>query len=76
MARDSFPLCTGAAAQLLRTTEPRLAETVRRGHVSPPPPIQSGRRMWSREHLLQAAKALDLLTAELRSALGAEVSNG
>jgi len=32
--------------------------------------------MWSREHLLQAAKALDLLTAELRSALGAEVSNG
>ena len=70
-----LPLTTGAAAILLGTTEPRLAETVRRGHVIPPPPIQAGRRLWSREHLLQAAEALDLLTDELRATLGEEASH-
>ena len=29
-----FPISTGQAAQLLGTTEPRLAETVRRGRVT------------------------------------------
>lgn len=53
-----FPLTTGVAAQFLGTTEPRLAETVRRGRVDPPPPILAGRRLWSAEHLCQAAKAL------------------
>jgi hypothetical protein len=68
----SFPLTTGAAATLLRTTEPRLSETVRRGHVDPRPPIQAGRRLWAREQLLQAAKALGLLTAELEAKLESE----
>lgn len=64
-----FPLTTGSAAHLLGTTEPRLAETVRRGHVDPRPPILAGRRLWSRRHLLQAAEALGLLTEELRGRL-------
>lgn len=67
-----LPLTTGAGAILLGTTEPRLAETVRRGHVTPPPPILAGRRLWRREHLLQAAEALGLLTDELRAVLAAE----
>ena len=71
-----LPITTGAAAALLGTTEPRLAETVRRGHVTPPPPILAGRRLWSREHLLQAAEALSLLTEDLRAVLGEEVARG
>ena len=70
------PLTTGAVARLLNTTEPRVAETVRRGHVEPPPPVVAGRRLWSREHLLQAAEALGLLTDALRSELGGEVAHG
>lgn len=71
-----FPLTTGAAAILLGTTEPHLSETVRRGRVTPPPPIQAGRRLWSADHLLQAAEALGILTDELRSKLGQEVARG
>ena len=66
-----FPLTTGVAAKTLGTTEPRLSETVRRGHVDPPPPILAGRRLWAPEHLLQAAEALDLLTDDLRQQLTA-----
>jgi hypothetical protein len=69
---SAFPLTTGAGAALLGTTEPRLAETVRRGHVSPPPPILAGRRLWSAGHLMQAALALDLMTDDLRVVLAAE----
>lgn len=68
-----LPLTTGPAAHWLGVTEPQLAETVRRGHVTPPPPILAGRRLWSRGHLLQAAEALGLLTDDLRAALGEEV---
>lgn len=71
-----LPLTTGAAAILLGTTEPRLSEVVRLGHVSPTPPILAGRRLWSREHLLQAAEALDVLTDDLRAALAEEVARG
>ena len=71
-----LPIATGAAAHLLGTTEPRLAETVRRGRISPPPPILAGRRLWSAEQLLQAAEALGLLAPELRAALAEEVANG
>lgn len=71
-----LPLTTGASAILIGTTEPRLAETVRRGHVTPPPPILAGRRLWSRDHLLQAAEVLGLLTDELRATLGEEVARG
>ncbi len=71
-----FPITTGTAAELLGTTEPRLAETVRRGHVTPPPPVRAGRRLWSAEHLLQAAEALNLLTDDLRAQIASEVSRG
>ena len=75
-ASPRFPIATGSAAELIGATEPRLAETVRRGHVAPPPPILAGRRLWSREHLLQAAEALDLLTEELKAVLTEEVGHG
>lgn len=71
-----LPLTTGAAADLLGTTEPKLSETVRRGHVSPPPPILAGRRLWSAEHLLQAADVLGVLTDQLRAQIAAEVARG
>ena len=65
----TFPTTSGVAADLIGTTEPKLSETVRRGHVEPPPPIMAGRRLWSRHHLLQAAAALDLLTNDLEQLL-------
>lgn len=61
----TFPTTSGAAANLIGTTEPRLSETVRRGLVTPTPPILAGRRLWSQSHLRQAAAALDLLTEDL-----------
>ena len=69
-----FPLSTGQGAQLLGRTEPQLADTVRRGLVHPPPPVRAGRRLWGREHLIQAATALGALTDELRAQLGEEVA--
>lgn len=67
-----YPLSTGQAAQFIRTTEPRLAETVRRGKVRPAPAVVAGRRLWEREHLVQAATYLDLLTEDLRRDLGVD----
>ena len=64
-----FPLSTGEAADFLRTTEPRLSETVRRGRVKPAPPIIAGRRLWGPEHLLQAARVLDVLSDDVRDVL-------
>ena len=66
-----FPLTTGVGADILGTTEPRLSETVRRGHVKPPPPILAGRRLWSADHLLQAAEALGVDLDEVRERLNA-----
>ena len=71
-----YPISTGQAAQLLNTTEPRLAETVRRGKVSPPPPVMAGRRLWAPTHLRQAARALGLLTESLEERLDEEVAHG
>ena len=67
-----FPVSTGQAAKLLGTTEPRLADTVRRGKVRPEPTIVAGRRLWQREHVTQAARALGLLTVEVRRVLRLE----
>jgi len=53
-------LTTGRAAAILGTTEPRLAELVRRGRIHPQPNVIAGRRLWSREHVLQAARYLEL----------------
>lgn len=68
-----FPLSTGPAADQIGSSEPRLNALIRRRVISPPPPIVSGRRLWYREHVLQAAGALGLLTPELLRHLGEEV---
>ena len=70
-----FPMFTGASARFLKTTEPKLSETVRRGKVHPRPRILAGRRLWERDQLLQAAEHLGLLTDELRRELGLEVGH-
>jgi hypothetical protein len=70
----NFPLFTGDAARAINTTEPRLAETVRRGRVDPAPPVLAGRRLWSAQQLLQAAEVLGILTDELKKSLEQEVS--
>jgi hypothetical protein len=69
MTNIDFPASTGQAARFLKTTEPRLAETVRRRKVAPEPPIIAGRRLWGPDHLLQAAEALGVLTDRLREKL-------
>lgn len=51
---------TGQAALLADTTEPRMAEAVRRGKVRPAPVVVAGRRIWTRDQVLQAARALGL----------------
>jgi hypothetical protein len=70
-AHSPLPQPTGAVAELLGVTEPRLAETVRRGHVAPPPTVIAGRRLWTREQVLQAAAALGEVTAQLRQRIDA-----
>ncbi len=69
MTTTKFPMSTGQAAHLLGTTEPRLAETVRRGKIKPKPSVLAGRRLWQATHILQAATTLKLLTDELRATL-------
>lgn len=69
-------LSTGEAARLLGVTEPQVNDLIRRGRLCAPPPVRAGRRLWGREHLLQAAEALGVLTQELRARLGEEVSRG
>jgi len=54
----NYPLSTGQVAELLATTEPQLAELVRRGRIRPAPVVLAGRRLWQESHLLQAARAL------------------
>lgn len=53
-----YPISTGQAARLLRVTEPRLAELVRRGRINPQSMVLAGRRLWQLEHVLQAARLL------------------
>jgi hypothetical protein len=57
---------TGAVADLLGVPEPRLADTVRRGHVDPAPTVVAGRRLWRHEQVLKAAAALGALTDAVR----------
>lgn len=60
-------LTTGAVARLLHSTEPRVAETVRRGRINPEPVIMSGRRLWSPDQVRQAADALGLPQPDLQT---------
>lgn len=64
-----FPQSTGEVAQLLGTSEPALAEAVRRKRIDPPPPVVAGRRLWDREHIDQAARVLGVPKSEWPDAL-------
>ncbi len=64
-----FPISTGRVAARLGTTEPHVAEAVRRGKVEPKPPVFAGRRMWQPEHVLAVAEALGLRTDDLEAEL-------
>jgi hypothetical protein len=70
-----FPTSTGGAARLLRETEPRLNDLIRRGRIRPLPPISAGRRQWDLDHVLQAARALGSDEDDLRRRLGEEVAH-
>ena len=72
-----YPVSTGKGARTLKSTEPQLAELVRRGKIDPEPEILAGRRLWERGHLIQAARALGVLEdEEVRQALRQEVTRG
>ena len=73
---ESTPLTTGAVARLLNTTEPRVAEMVRRGRITPEPIVVAGRRLWTHAQVLQAASALGIETHDLLRQLGEEVGRG
>ena len=62
-----FPLSTGQTAQLIISTEPKLAELVRQGHIQPRPDVFAGRRLWHATHVVQAARALGTLTPEIEA---------
>ena len=67
-------LNTGRAAALLGSTEPALNDLIRKGRITPPPEVIAGRRIWQAQHVLQAAEILGVLSPELRTHLGLEVS--
>ena len=68
------PMSTGEVARLLGLTEPRLSELVRRGKIKPPPALLAGRRFWSREDIVRAARHLGLLE-RLKERSPSEVPN-
>ena len=66
---------TGQAARLIHSTEPRLADLVRKGKIQPEPLIVAGRRQWAPIHILQAARHLGIPTDDLRRRLDGESSD-
>lgn len=64
-------ITTGELARLLDTTEPRLGELVRRGHIEPRPQVVSGRRLWTRRQARQAAAALGFDDDQIRQLVDA-----
>lgn len=71
----TYPLSTGEAARLLSSSEPQLAELVRRGKIRPEPRVIAGRRLWERAHTIDAARHLGVLNdPETRSRLGLSAS--
>lgn len=69
-----YPTSTGRAARVLNTTEPRLAELVRRGKIAPEPQVVAGRRLWQRDHILKAAEHLGVSAEALTARLAKEVA--
>jgi hypothetical protein len=68
MPESNNPFTTGAVARLLSTTEPRVAETVRRGRIIPEPTIVAGRRLWTTDQIRQAAEVLGVPVPDLSGA--------
>lgn len=68
------PASTGVVATQLGTSEPRLNDLIRRQKIDPPP-VVAGRRLWSTEHVEQAAEVLGVLTTD-DALLRGEVSRG
>lgn len=62
---------TGQIAALVLTPEPRVADLVRRGKISPPPQVIAGRRLWTRDQARQAAERLDRLQPDVEAAIDA-----
>jgi hypothetical protein len=67
-----FPASTGQVAVLLRCTEPKLNDLIRRGKILPAPIVSAGRRLWHEDQVRQAAEALDSLDARVLVAIGRE----
>jgi hypothetical protein len=57
----NLPATTGYVAAVLGVSEPRLNDLVRRQKICPPPRLMLGRRLWSKEHVVQAARLLDVV---------------
>ena len=66
-----YPITTGQAASVLHTTEPHLADQVRKGRIVPAPEVVAGRRLWQAEHVLKAAEVLGILTPDMSAKIGA-----
>lgn len=62
---DNWPKTTGEVKDLLGVPEYKITSQIRLGRVSPP--IQLGRRAWSREHVLRVANVLGCDGVELRN---------
>tara|TARA_R110002072_G_scaffold19443_4_gene72021 strand:- start:5095 stop:5307 length:213 start_codon:yes stop_codon:yes gene_type:complete len=68
-------MSTGQVARALGAVEPKVAELVRRGRITPPPPIVAGRRLWSLDQALEAARLLGVHDAEARERLNQGASD-
>jgi hypothetical protein len=66
MEELKFPMSTGQVCRLFRTAEHRLCNLARMGKLDVP--NIGGRRMWSAEHVLKAARLLGLDSVEVRNA--------
>lgn len=55
-----YPATTGAVAEALSVSEPRLNDLIRRGKIHPAPRVSGGRRFWEHEHFVQAALLLGI----------------
>ena len=60
---------TGQVARALGVTEPKVAELVRRGRITPAPNILAGRRLWTLPQALRAAELLCLDSDSVAEAL-------
>jgi hypothetical protein len=68
-----YPVFTGQAARYIGASEPKLNALVRKSKIDPTPAVVSGRRLWDREQVRQAAEELGLMTDDLRSTLAGDV---